>query len=54
MLNRVANRCLDLCGNFGTLEKCKIVRAWRDAKIMTIFAGTIEVMKNIAAKFMGL
>ena len=54
MLNRVANRALDLCGNFGALEKCKIVRAWRDAKIMTIFAGTNEVMKNIAAKFMGL
>ncbi len=54
MLNRVANRALDLCGDFGTLEKCKIVRAWRDAKVMTIFAGTNEVMKNIAAKFMGL
>jgi alkylation response protein AidB-like acyl-CoA dehydrogenase len=54
MLNRVANRALDLCGDFGTLEKCRIVRAWRDAKIMTIFAGTNEIMKNIAAKFMGL
>jgi len=54
MLNRVANRSLDLCGDFGTLEKCRIVRAWRDAKIMTIFAGTNEIMKNIAAKFMGL
>jgi acyl-CoA dehydrogenase len=54
MLNRVANRALDLCGDFGTLEKCRIVRAWRDARIMTIFAGTNEVMKNIAAKFMGL
>ena len=54
MLNRVANRALDLCGDFGTLEKCRIVRAWRDAKILTIFAGTNEVMKNIAAKFMGL
>ena len=54
MLNRVANRSLDLCGDFAILEKCPIVRAWRDAKIMTIFAGTNEVMKNIAAKFMGL
>jgi len=54
MLNRVANRSLDLCGDFGTLEKCRIVRAWRDAKIMTIFAGTNEIMKNIAAKFMGM
>ena len=54
MLNRVANRALDLCGDFAMSEKCPIVRAWRDAKIMTIFAGTNEVMKNIAAKFMGL
>jgi alkylation response protein AidB-like acyl-CoA dehydrogenase len=54
MLNRVANRGLDLCGDFAMSEKCPIVRAWRDAKIMTIFAGTNEVMKNIAAKFMGL
>jgi len=54
MLNRVANRSLDLCGDFAMLEKCPIVRAWRDAKIMTIFAGTNEIMKNIAAKFMGM
>ncbi|MBW2479625.1 MAG: acyl-CoA dehydrogenase family protein [Deltaproteobacteria bacterium] len=54
MLNRVANRCIDLCGDYGLLEKCPLVRAWRDAKVMTIFAGTNEIMKNIAAKFMGL
>jgi len=53
MLNRLANRALDLCGDFAMSEKCPIVRAWRDAKIMTIFAGTNEIMKNIAAKFMG-
>jgi len=54
MINRVANRALDQCGNFDMSEKCPIVRAWRDAKIMTIFAGTNEVMKSIATKFMGL
>jgi alkylation response protein AidB-like acyl-CoA dehydrogenase len=54
MLNRVANRSIDLCGDYGILEKCPLVRAWRDAKVMTIFAGTNEIMKSIAAKFMGL
>ena len=54
MLNRLANRAIDLCGDFAMSEKCPIVRAWRDAKIMTIFAGTNEIMKNISAKFMGL
>jgi acyl-CoA dehydrogenase len=54
MLKRVAERGLDLCGDFAMLEKCRIVRAWRDVRVMPIFAGTNEIMKNIAAKFMGL
>ena len=54
MLNRIASRAVDLCGDLAILEKCPLARAFRDAKIMTIFAGTNEIMKNIAAKFMGL
>ena len=54
LLNRTLNRAVELCGDFGTTEACPIVRSWRDARIMTIFAGTNEVMKGIAAKFMGL
>jgi acyl-CoA dehydrogenase len=53
MLNRIVSRAVDLCGDFAILEKCPLARAFRDAKIMTIFAGTNEIMKNIAAKFMG-
>jgi alkylation response protein AidB-like acyl-CoA dehydrogenase len=53
MLNRTLTRALDLVGDGAVLESCPLVRAWRDAKIMTIFAGTNEIMKNIAAKFMG-
>ena len=54
MVKRIADRALDFCGNFGTLETCQIARAWRDVRVMSIFAGTNEIMKNIAAKFMGL
>jgi acyl-CoA dehydrogenase len=54
MVKRIADRALDFCGSFGTLESCQIVRAWRDVRVMSIFAGTNEIMKNIAAKFMGL
>ena len=54
MLNRVVTRSMDLVGDFATLEKCPLARAFRDAKVMTIFAGTNEIMKGIAAKFMGL
>jgi alkylation response protein AidB-like acyl-CoA dehydrogenase len=50
----MASRAMDLVGDYATLEKCPLARAFRDAKVMTIFAGTNEIMKGIAAKFMGL
>jgi acyl-CoA dehydrogenase len=54
MANRVADRSVDLCGDFATLEKCPLARAWRDIRVTMIFAGTNEIMRGIAAKFMGL
>jgi acyl-CoA dehydrogenase len=54
MLRRMADRCLDLFGQYGMLEACPIVRAFRDIRVLSIFAGTNEIMRNIAAKFMGL
>ena len=43
-----------IVGEEGNLERTPIVRGLRDARIMSIFAGTNEIMKQIAAKFMGL
>lgn len=54
LANRVAGRCLELHGDFGLTEKCPLARAMRDVRVMSIFAGTNEIMKGIAAKFMGL
>ncbi|MFP4573729.1 MAG: acyl-CoA dehydrogenase family protein, partial [Desulfobacterales bacterium] len=33
---------------------CPVARGFRDVRVMPIFAGTNEIMRNIAAKFMGL
>ena len=55
MANRVADHCLDLCGEFSVLEEsCPIARTFRDVRVTTIFAGTNEIMKGIVAKSMGL
>jgi acyl-CoA dehydrogenase len=54
MAKRIADRALDFCGDFGILEACPIARAWRDVRVMSIFAGTNEIMKSIAAKFLNL
>jgi acyl-CoA dehydrogenase len=54
MATRVADTCLQLHGGYGYCEEYPIARAWRDVRVMQIFAGTNEIMKGIAAKFMGL
>jgi acyl-CoA dehydrogenase len=54
MACRVADRCLQLHGGYGYMEEYPIARAWRDLRVMRIFAGTNEIMRGIAAKFMGL
>jgi acyl-CoA dehydrogenase len=54
MAMRVADGCVQLHGGYGYCEEYPIARAWRDIRVMQIFAGTNEVMKGIAAKFMGL
>ncbi|MFH1153053.1 MAG: acyl-CoA dehydrogenase family protein, partial [Pseudomonadota bacterium] len=54
MVNRIAERCMDLCGESAILETNILARAKRDVRVMSIFAGTNEIMKGIAAKFMGM
>jgi len=54
MAMRVADQCLELHGSYGTCEDNAMARAWRDMRVLAIFAGTNEIMKGIAVKFMGL
>jgi acyl-CoA dehydrogenase len=54
MARRVADECLQLHGGYGYCEEYPIARAWRDVRVMSIFAGTNEIMKTIVAKMMGL
>ena len=54
LANRTADRALTVLGEYAATESCPLVRGWRDLRVMSIFAGTNEIMKGIAAKFMGL
>jgi alkylation response protein AidB-like acyl-CoA dehydrogenase len=51
---RLSQKCLDLCADYGLSEDCPLARGFRDVRVMPIFAGTNEIMKQIAGKFMGL
>ena len=54
MASRVADRCVQLHGGYGYCDEYPISRAWRDIRVTRIFAGTNEIMRQIAARFMGL
>ncbi|MBW1988502.1 MAG: acyl-CoA dehydrogenase family protein [Deltaproteobacteria bacterium] len=54
MAKRIVDRAIDLVGEPAMLEAFPLARAFRDVRILSIFAGTNEIMKIIAARFMGL
>jgi len=54
MVNRVCDRDLDLIGTAAAANHHPMARMFRDMRVMSIFAGTNEIMKNIAARCLGL
>jgi alkylation response protein AidB-like acyl-CoA dehydrogenase len=51
---RVANACVQLHGGYGYMKEYPIARAYADARISTIYAGTTEIMKEIIGRSMGV
>jgi long-chain-acyl-CoA dehydrogenase len=47
---RVTSRCLQLFGGYGYMLEYPIGRAFRDARIQTIYGGTTEIMKEIIGR----
>jgi alkylation response protein AidB-like acyl-CoA dehydrogenase len=51
---RVVDRCLQLYGGYGYMLEYPIARAYADARVSRIYAGSSEVMKVIIARSLGL
>ncbi|MCC6648287.1 MAG: acyl-CoA dehydrogenase family protein [Polyangiaceae bacterium] len=54
MASRVVDTCLQFFGGYGYMLEYPVARAYMDARVQKIFAGTNEIMKIIIAKQMGL
>jgi acyl-CoA dehydrogenase len=54
MLGRVVDVCVQLHGGYGFMSEYRVARAYMDARVQRIFAGTNEIMKVIIAKQMGI
>lgn len=53
LMKRTTDTCLQLHGGYGYMDEYPISRAWRDARIHTIFGGTTEIMKEIIGRDLG-
>ncbi|WP_059005918.1 acyl-CoA dehydrogenase family protein [Streptomyces specialis] len=47
---RVTDRCLQLHGGYGYMSEYPIARAFTDGRILTIYGGTTEIMKEIIGR----
>lgn len=55
LLKKVVDRCLQFYGGYGYMMEYPIARAYLDARVQTIYAGTSEIMREIiASKGLGL
>ena len=54
MASEVIDTCLQLFGGYGYMLEYPVTRAYMDARVQRIYAGTNEIMKIIIAKQMGL
>ncbi len=54
MLNEVVDECLQFYGGYGYMMDYPVARAYMDARVQKIYAGTNEIMKLIITRQMGL
>ncbi|MBA3523102.1 MAG: acyl-CoA dehydrogenase family protein [Geodermatophilaceae bacterium] len=52
--NKVADTCLQMHGGYGYMSEYPISKAWRDARVQSIYGGTNEIMKEIIGRSLGV
>jgi alkylation response protein AidB-like acyl-CoA dehydrogenase len=52
--NKVLDACVQLHGGYGFMDEYRVARAWADARVTKIYAGTNEIMKDVIGRSLGL
>ncbi len=52
--NDVLDHCVQLYGGYGYMNEYRVTRAWRDARVTRIWAGSNEIMKELIGRDLGL
>jgi alkylation response protein AidB-like acyl-CoA dehydrogenase len=52
--NSVLDACVQLWGGYGYMNEYRVARAWADARVTRIWAGSNEIMKELIGRDLGL
>lgn len=52
--SEVLDHCVQLHGGYGFMNEYRVARAWRDARVTKIWAGSNEIMKELIGRSLGL
>ncbi|WP_371658005.1 acyl-CoA dehydrogenase family protein [Streptomyces sp. NBC_00280] len=52
--NEVLDACVQLHGGYGYMNEYRVARAWQDARVTKIWAGSNEIMKELIGRDLGL
>jgi len=52
--SEVLDACVQIHGGYGYMNEYRVARAWRDARVTKIWAGTNEIMKELIGRDLGL
>jgi alkylation response protein AidB-like acyl-CoA dehydrogenase len=52
--NEVLDACVQLHGGYGYMNEYRVAKAWRDARVTKIWAGSNEIMKELIGRDLGL
>ncbi|GAA3311549.1 acyl-CoA dehydrogenase family protein [Streptomyces cinereospinus] len=52
--NDVLDACVQLHGGYGYMNEYRVARAWQDARVTKIWAGSNEIMKELIGRDLGL
>jgi long-chain-acyl-CoA dehydrogenase len=52
--NTVLDHCVQLHGGYGYMTEYRVARAWQDARVTKIWAGSNEIMKELIGRDLGL
>ena len=52
--NDVLDACVQLWGGYGFMNEYRVARAWRDARVTKVWAGSNEIMKELIGRSLGL